>query len=201
MPVADAKLVERALAGSEDAFADLLRRYERPVFGLVLRMVRDPATAEDLAQEAFLKAFGALASFDRRRKFSSWLFKIAHNATIDHLRRREPSTVPLETAGDELDPLQRLPDAEAPDPEREMTRRRLERTLEDALGSLREEYRAVIVLRHQEGLAYEEIAEICALPIGTVKTHLHRARKALAKRMGELGWGPGKGGGGGADYA
>ncbi len=197
MPVADAKLVERALAGSEDAFADLLRRYERPVFGLVLRMVRDPATAEDVAQEAFLKAFAGLATFDRRRKFSSWLFKIAHNAAIDHLRRREPATVPLETAGDELDPLQRLPDAEAPDPERETRRRDLQRGFESALESLREEYRAILVLRHREGLAYEEIAEVCGLPIGTVKTHLHRARKALARQMTELGWGPG----GGPDYA
>ncbi len=197
MPVDDARLVERALAGSQDAYADLLRRYERPVFGIVLRMVRDPATAEDLAQEAFLKAFGALATFDTRRRFSSWLFKIAHNAVIDHLRRRVPSTVPLEIAGDEVDPLQRLPDAEAPDPERETARRDLTRALEIALGSLREEYRAVIVLRHQEGLAYEEIAEICSLPIGTVKTHLHRARKALARRMAELGWGPAEG----PDYA
>jgi RNA polymerase sigma factor (sigma-70 family) len=97
----DAELVASAVRGSQDAFRELVRRFERPVYSLVLRMVQDPATAEDLAQEVFVKAFRALGSYDPRWKFSSWLFKIAHNTTIDHLRRGGPETVPLEAGEDE----------------------------------------------------------------------------------------------------
>ena len=93
----DLDLVRRALAGSQDAYRDLLLRYQRPVLSLIRRMVRNSSQAEDLAQEVFLKAFRALGSFDQKRKFSSWLFKIAHNATIDQLRRKKLDTVPLET--------------------------------------------------------------------------------------------------------
>ncbi|MGH9362698.1 MAG: RNA polymerase sigma factor, partial [Thermoanaerobaculia bacterium] len=92
----DAQLVASAVAGSERAYYDLVRRYERPVYALLLRMVREPAPAEDLAQEVFVKAYRALARYDPARKFSSWLFKIAHNTALDHLRRQELETVPLE---------------------------------------------------------------------------------------------------------
>ena len=92
----DLELVQQALSGSQDAHRDLVRRYERPVLGLIRRMIRQDTLAEDLAQEVFLKAFRALDSFDQRRKFSSWLFKIAHNTAIDQLRRRQLDTVPLE---------------------------------------------------------------------------------------------------------
>ena len=97
----DAELVASALRGAQDAYRELVKRFERPVYSLVLRMVQDPATAEDLAQEVFVKAFRRLDSYDRQWKFSSWLFKIAHNTTIDHLRRGVPETVPLEAAADD----------------------------------------------------------------------------------------------------
>src|SRR4051812_18814708 len=97
----DIELAASAAQGSQDAFRELVRRFERPVYSLVLRMVQDPATAEDLAQEVFVKAFRALRSYDPRWKFSSWLFKIAHNTTIDHLRRGAPETVPLEAGEDD----------------------------------------------------------------------------------------------------
>ncbi|HSU84656.1 MAG TPA: sigma-70 family RNA polymerase sigma factor, partial [Thermoanaerobaculia bacterium] len=97
----DAELVASAVRGSQDAFRELVKRFERPVYSLVLRMVQDPAAAEDLAQEVFVKAFRALGSYDPQWKFSSWLFKIAHNTTIDHLRRGTPETVPLETQADD----------------------------------------------------------------------------------------------------
>ena len=92
----DTELVSGALAGSQDAYRDLVARFQRPIFSLIVRMVRDRPLAEDLTQEVFVKAFRALSTYDHRRKFSSWLFKIAHNATIDHLRKGQLQTVPLE---------------------------------------------------------------------------------------------------------
>ena len=89
------------MSGDADACHDLVRRFERPVLSLIVRMVRDPAVAEDLAQEAFVKAFRNLATFDRERRFASWLFKIAHNTTLDHLRRKKLDTVPLDAEDDE----------------------------------------------------------------------------------------------------
>jgi RNA polymerase sigma-70 factor (ECF subfamily) len=190
--IEDHQLVRRALAGSEDAYRDLLKRYERPVWSLIVRMVRDPAIAEELAQEVFLKAFQALASYDPERKFSSWIFRIAHNASIDHLRRREPQTVPLEGGADDPSSLvQRLADSATPSPEERTRRRDLGTALDAAIARLRPAYREVILLRFAQGLAYEEICEITGLPLGTVKTFLHRARKDLAELMGGAGWGPG----------
>ena len=190
MPVSDSELVRRALAGSEDAYAEIVHRFQRPIFSLILRMVRDRPLAEDLAQEVFIKAFGALASFDPQRKLSSWLFKIAHNATVDYLRKRRLATVPLESPGEGLDPISTVRAPGVDDPERIAERGDLARGIERALAELRPDYREVLVLRFQEGLAYEEIAEVCELPLGTVKTHLHRARKALAVHMAKAGWGP-----------
>jgi RNA polymerase sigma-70 factor (ECF subfamily) len=189
----DAELVASALRGSEDAFRDLVVRFERPVYALILRMVRDPETAEDLAQEVFVKAFRRLSSYDPRRKFASWLFKVAHNATIDHLRRSELDTVPLaaeqEEGGGGLQAV--LADASAESPAAAAERRDMARALERAIAGLRPEYREAVVLRYVEGLAYQEICDVVALPIGTVKTNLHRARKELADAMRAAGWGPG----------
>lgn len=188
----DAQVVAQALAGSEDAYRELVERYERPVWSLVVRMVHDEAVAEELAQDAFVKAFRALDSYDPGRKFSSWLFKIAHNTTLDHLRRKNLDTVPLETdQEDDWDLKERLEDTATRSPEAEASRGDLAEALEDAVGSLRPEYREVVVLRFGEGLAYQEIVEITGLPLGTVKTYLHRARKELAGTLTAAGWGPG----------
>jgi RNA polymerase sigma-70 factor, ECF subfamily len=196
----DAELVVRALtregsgagAGSEEAYAALLGRYERPVFTLVLRMVRDRTVAEDLAQEAFVKAFSKLATYDPSRKFSSWLFKVAHNTAIDHLRRREVATVSIdEPVGDEADgPARQMEDEEGETPDAAAERSDLSRALTRAVGHLRPEYREVVALRYQGGLEYGEIVEATGFPLGTVKTYLHRARKELAERLTAEGWAP-----------
>lgn len=188
-PLDDATVVELAVAGDEQAFGILVERYQRPVYGLILRMVKDHGLAEDLAQESFVKAWGALARYDAGHRMASWLFKIAHNTTIDHLRRRSVPTLSLTASEDgETDLSERLADAQALTPEQSVVANQLGQALEAALGGLRPEYREVMVLRFQEGLAYEEIAEVMALPLGTVKTHIHRARKEMASVMIAKGW-------------
>ena len=133
----DSDLVARALEGSSEAYGDLVLRYQRPVYGLIVRMVRNRAIAEELAQDVFIKAYDRLASFDRQRKFSSWLFKVAHNATIDHLRRRQLPTVPLDPpddGGPRLSELLSGPEREGP--ERQAMRSELARALDAALAEL-----------------------------------------------------------------
>ena len=184
--------MEQALDGSQEAYSDLLEQYQRPVYSIVVRMVRDPGLAEDLTQETFIKAFRALGTFDRSRKFSSWLFTIAHNTTIDHIRRKQLPTVSMEPASDEPgEGLAFLAVASDPSPEEVMTHRELASDLELALSGLRAEYAEVLVLRFQQSLSYEEISEITGLALGTVKTHLFRARKALAEALERRGWNPG----------
>jgi RNA polymerase sigma-70 factor (ECF subfamily) len=189
----DAELVAGALRGSQDAFRELVTRFQRPVYSLVLRMVQDSATAEDLAQEVFVKAFRRLDTYDARWKLSSWLFKIAHNTTIDHLRRGVPETVPLETGSDDdrgsLAAV--LADGTAENPLAAAERRDLARSLERAIALLRPEYRQAVLMFYVHGASYQEICEVSGLPLGTVKTNLHRARKELAQAMTGLGWGPG----------
>jgi len=187
----DAELVASALRGSEAAFRELVVRFERPVYALILRMVREPETAEDLAQEVFVKAFRRLSSYDPRRKFASWLFKVAHNATIDHLRRSELETVPLAAEREEGGGLMAvLADTATESPAAAAERRDMARALERAIAGLRPEYREAVVLRYVEGLSYEEIAEALEQPLGTVKTNLHRARKQMATALAAAGWGP-----------
>jgi RNA polymerase sigma-70 factor (ECF subfamily) len=190
----DAELVTSALRGSQEAFRELVTRFERPVYSLVLRMVQDPGVAEDLAQEVFVKAFRRLNTYDPQWKFSSWLFKIAHNTTIDHLRRGVPETVPLETGvEDDRGSLAAvLADETVEDPQAAAERRDLGRALERAISSLRPDYRVAVLMFYVHGASYQEICEATGLPLGTVKTNLHRARKELAQVMGGLGWGPGE---------
>jgi RNA polymerase sigma-70 factor (ECF subfamily) len=189
----DVQLVAAALAGSEEAYRELLARYERPVFSLIVRMVGDRSLAEDLAQETFIKAFRRLDTYDRERKLSSWLFKIAHNTALDHLRRRGLETVPLETPAEDEggDLIAVLTDPAGRSPEAGVARGDLAAALERAVGGLRPEYREAVLLRFREGLAYQEIAEITGQPLGTVKTQLHRARKELIEALAAMGWGPG----------
>ena len=178
----DSKLVPGALAGSERAYHRLVVRYQRPVWSIIVRMVRNTQLSEDLTQEVFVKAFRALPNYDHRRKFSSWLFKIAHNATIDHLRKGRLATVPLEDPTSEgSDWLESIEDSSVVDPHEVRERAELAATLERAIGELRSAYREVMMLRHREELSYQENGEITGLTLAAVKTNLHRARKELAE--------------------
>jgi RNA polymerase sigma-70 factor (ECF subfamily) len=187
----DEELAAAAGRGSEEAFRELVERFERPVYGLVLRIVRRPDLAEDLAQEAFVKAWKALARFDPARRFSSWLFKIAHNSALDALRRRGEEPLSLDAPRGEDETRPDLPaDPRAEDPLARTTFRAAGAALEAALSELRPQYREILLLRFVEGLAYDEIAEVTGAPLGTVKVHIFRARQELAKKMRALGWDP-----------
>jgi RNA polymerase sigma-70 factor, ECF subfamily len=187
----DHDLVTRAQAGSETAYRELLGRYQRPVFSLIYRMVRDREQAEDLAQETFVKVFNNITRYDPRYKFSSWIFKIASNQTIDHLRRKELDTVSLDGSRqartqEEAESSRISVESSGPNPEEFVEARELGAEIEAAIGGLRPEYRTAIVLRHVEGRAYEEIAEIMEVPLGTVKTYIHRARTELRDVLAHL---------------
>ena len=187
----DADVARLAQQGREPAFRELVRRYERPVFSLVFRMVRDTATAEDLAQETFIKVLNHIDKYRPEFKFSSWLFKIANNVAIDHLRRRQLNTISIDgapnaasvadieaTRFDIADKSESALDA--------MEARELGSAIERAIGALRPEYRSCIMLRHVEGRSYEEIAATLDLPLGTVKTYIHRARHQLRDALEHL---------------
>lgn len=187
----DQEVVERARRGEQAAYRELLRRYERPVFSLIYRMVRDRAMAEDLAQETFVKVLNALDTYRPEFKFSSWIFKIANNAAIDHLRRQRVEMLSIEgrpdagSAREQHETAIQLPDKGA-SPHQEVEARELGSAIEQAIGKLRPEYRNCIILRHIENLPYEEIAQILDLPLGTVKTYIHRARAELKAMLGPL---------------
>jgi RNA polymerase sigma-70 factor (ECF subfamily) len=185
----DEAVVARVLSGDEDLFALLVRRYQTRVHAHVAKMIGHREDALDLTQEIFLKVFQALSRFNPEYKFSTWLFRIAGNAAIDHLRKKRPRMVPLEVpdpdgqgrvssteySSSDLDPFGML--------------RNLERgrAISKAIADLPLEFRELIALRHFAGLSYEEIAEVKEMPLGTVKNKLFRARAVLKDRLaGEL---------------
>lgn len=180
----DADLVALAQEGREAAYRELVRRYERPVFSLIFRMVRDREASEDLAQDTFIKVLNHIDKYRPEFKLSSWLFKIANNVAIDHLRKRQLDTVSIdgsphalsaaEVEATSFDVVARQETALE-----EMEARELGSAIERAIRRLRPEYRACIMLRHVEGRSYEEIAATLDLPLGTVKTYIHRARHQL----------------------
>ncbi|HEY7637420.1 MAG TPA: sigma-70 family RNA polymerase sigma factor [Gemmatimonadales bacterium] len=189
--LSDQEVVLSARAGREAAYRELIRRYERPVFALLFRMVRDRELAEDLAQETFIKALNAIESYRPEFKFSSWIFKIANNAAIDHLRRRELDTLSLDGSPHAETPEQMQATAlqigaRQESPLDAVEAKELGGAIEQAIAQLRPEYRSCILLRHVEGRAYEEIADILNLPLGTVKTYIHRARNELRQALAHL---------------
>ena len=193
MPATDAELVRGALGGSEAAFREIVERYQRPVFGVIVRVVRDQARGEELAQDAFVKAFRALHTYDPGRKFSAWLLTVAHHVAIDEVRKGSLNTVSLEMltppgddgSGRAFD----VADAKAPTPAVQAERGELAVALRTAISRLRPEYRELVSLKYEQELEYEDIVDITGMPMGTIKSSLHRARKELQEQLQELGWG------------
>lgn len=172
--------IDRALAGDKQAFGELMNRYSGAVFGLAYRMLGNPQDAEDAVQEIFLRAYSRLDSFDRSRKFSTWLLSIASNYSIDRLRRRRYNWLTLD------DVAFWLPSEKA-GPERSALESEQRAAVHQALQALPENYRLVTVLRYINDLSYDEIGQITGLPESTIKTRLHRARHMLAQSLGSEG--------------
>lgn len=179
----DERLVELSLDGDEDAFGILVRRYQRRLTAFLGQLVGDLELARELSQEAFVRAWSALERFDPRYRFSTWLFRIAHNLGIDQLRRRRLQTVSLyrtDSEGDEVEVV--VPDANK-DPLGHLENHALASELRQVIDGLRPEYRELILLRHFAGLSYQEIAEFKGMPLGTVKNKLFRAHSVLRKAL------------------
>ena len=179
----------RVLAGEEPLFEVLVRRYQTRILSHVARMVGNRDDAMDLSQEIFVKVFQALNRYNPEFKFSTWLFRIAGNAAIDHLRKRRPRTVPLE----QTDPSGQAKMSSFEykshdlDPYGELRNTERGRAISKAISRLPPEFRELITLRHFTGLSYEEIAEIKEMPLGTVKNKLFRARAVLKEWLsGEM---------------
>lgn len=178
----DFKLIDMAVGGSEQAFAKLLQRYRRPVYHMILRMVRNVDDAEDLTIESFAKAFKNLSRFKKDFTFSTWLFRIATNNTIDHIRKKKLNTLSIENtytnSNGETVSLD-LEDMGTLNPHEIAIRAQKEELIQVFVGMLPAKYQKLVRLRYFHELSYEEIAEEIEAPLGTVKAQLHRARELL----------------------
>jgi RNA polymerase sigma-70 factor (ECF subfamily) len=184
--IADSELVVSAIAGREDSFEELVRRYQRPISAYVYRMVGDYDAALDLTQEVFIKIYGSLVRYRPEFKFSTWIYKIAHNAAIDHLRRfssREQGLM-SEVEGEQRE--LRI-ESRRPTPEQESERAERRAEIESVVEQLPGTYKELIILRHSHDLSYDEIAEVTGLPLGTVKNRLFRAREVMRQEFLQRG--------------
>jgi len=183
---ADLKLIRRCKRGDETAFQEVLTRYRGPIYNLCWRMARNDEDARDLAQEVFIKVFRLLDRYDEQYAFSSWLFRIATNHCIDHLRRQRLRFLSLERdgAGEDEESEMQIPGT-GPEPDVVLERRQALEKLEEVIAALPPHYRVITLLRHDQQLSYEEIAETLQLPLGTVKARIHRARNMIQQLLRE----------------
>lgn len=180
----DSQIIQRALAGDETAYKKLMKKYHDAIFNFIFKMVRDREQVEDLTQEAFIKAFGSLRKFNDEFAFSTWLYKIATNNSIDYIRKRKLQVYSIDKPIDARDSeyVFELPD-EGYEADQELISDQRAVMIRNAIGKLPPKYRKVIELRHVEEKSYEEIADVLNLPIGTVKAHIFRARELLYRQL------------------
>ena len=184
--VNDRDLVASAVAGAEGSFEELVRRYQRPIAAYVYRMVGDYESALDLTQEIFIKVYNSLRRYRSEFKFSTWIYKIAHNSAVDHLRRSTTREQPL-INGPEDDPFELPLESNRLSPEQESERKERRIEIEGVVRGLPSSYRELVILRHSQDLTYEEIVEVTSLPLGTVKNRLFRAREMMRQQFLEKG--------------
>ena len=180
------ELVEEAKMGNFEAFGDLISLYEKKIYNYCLRMTDRREDAEDLTQEVFVRVYKALKGFKGNSQFSTWIFRIAHNICIDHYRKSKLTTFSLNQPRNEEDQREMDLPSEDPTPEEEALRKEQQEFLLKCIEELRPEYKTVIILRDIQHHSYEEIAEILDVPLGTVKSHISRARSALRETVRPL---------------
>ncbi|NIR47117.1 sigma-70 family RNA polymerase sigma factor [candidate division KSB1 bacterium] len=177
-------LIQKAIEGDEGAYKQLLENYRGAIYNLLYKMVRNKEETEDLVQEAFMKAFKALPSFNEEYAFSTWLYKIAINNCIDHMRKKRLKTYsinkPVQSKDGELG--REFPDTSM-SPDKDILSTERSKIIEAAIYELPENYKIAIILRHSEEKSYEEIAHILNIPLGTVKARIFRAREMLKKKL------------------
>lgn len=183
----DAELIVKAIAGREEGFEELVRRYQRPIVGYIYRMLNDYDASLDVSQEVFIKVYKSLDKYSSQYKFSTWLYRIAHNATIDHIRRNSQNLQSLETESEDGAYQMQL-ESSLPTPEQNQERREWKSEIESVVKCLPSAYRELILLRHTQELSYDEIAEVTNLPLGTVKNRLFRAREMMREIFIERGF-------------
>ena len=184
----DQRLVERAQAGDKHAFDLLVSKYQRKLGRLLSRFIRDPAEVEDVAQEAFIKAYRALPAFRGESAFYTWLYRIGINTAKNYLvamGRRAPTTTEYDSEeAESFEDGEQLRDINSP--ESLLMSKEIGNTVDQAMADLPEDLRTAITLREIEGLSYEEIASIMNCPIGTVRSRIFRAREAIAAKLRPL---------------
>lgn len=176
----DEDLARLAQQGDEDAFAELVHRYERQIFSMAYRLAGDYDEAADLAQEAFLRIYRMLDRYDPQKKFFSWMYRVAQNSCLNALNKRPSNIIPVERAEEYMTPTDSPGAAE---PEQNYLNQELRQNIDQAIAELPDNYRDVIYLRYIEDLSYQQIADACGLPISTVETRLFRGKKQLQKNL------------------
>lgn len=175
MEKTDCELVEECLSGNKDAFSELVTRYKRLIYSVAYKFTRDSDEVNDLAQEAFIKIYKSLSKYDSKYRFSTWSVKVATNICLDHVRRKRIKSVSL----DEIENITGGNNS----PEEYCLRREKSRELRDAIDGLPEIYREPIVMYHQKGMSYKEIAEALGKPMSIIKNRIFRARNALRESI------------------
>jgi RNA polymerase sigma-70 factor (ECF subfamily) len=181
----DRKLVARAKEKDPKAFETLERKYRKSVYYMLLKMVKNSDDAEDLMQEAFAKAFVSIDKFDSKYAFSTWLFRIATNNTIDFIRKKRVQTISIDSPlqGDDGSKMRLDVKDRGPDPNQVMLKDQRKQYLSKALDRLPEKYRTLVDLRYFQELSYQEVADELQIPLGTVKAQLFRARELLSQEL------------------
>lgn len=179
----DDKFIIDAKKGDQRAYKKIMEKYEKPLFFHVYKMIKDQNQVEDIVQEAFMKAFKNLDSYDTSYAFSTWLYRITTNHTIDYLRKKKLKTTsihnPIRTKEGEME----IEISGESRTDRDIIRKERKQIINHAIKNLPEKYRVVIEMRHLEELSYQEISEELDLPLGTVKAHIFRAREMLYKAL------------------
>lgn len=183
----DGELIEGTVSGRADGFEELVRRYQRPITSYVFRMLGDYDSALDVTQEVFIKVYNSLSRYSSEYKFSTWLYRIAHNAAIDHMRRNSVTAMSIESENADGSYQLQL-ESRRPSPEQDHERSEWRTEIDAVVKCLPPSYRDLILLRHSRDLSYDEIAEVTALPLGTVKNRLFRAREMMRQMFIDRGF-------------